>query len=109
VRTTVLQLGADWHHRFPGIAAVCNCGKTTASRGGEQGATRGAGWPDSFGGESWQIVLVGSIITICILLQQLLDDANKRCENLREQLKTANERILSLSHASQSDDPILKE
>jgi len=54
-------------------------------------------------------VLVGSIITICILLQQLLDDANKRCENLREQLKTANERILSLSHASQSDDPILKE
>jgi len=42
-------------------------------------------------------------------LQQLLDDANKRCENLREQLKTANERILSLSHASQSDDPILKE
>ncbi|XP_017117028.1 protein hook [Drosophila elegans] len=42
-------------------------------------------------------------------LAQLLDDANKRCENLREQLKTANERILSLSHASQSDDPILKE
>lgn len=42
-------------------------------------------------------------------LAQLLDDANKRCEHLREQLKTANERILSLSHASQSDDPILKE
>ncbi|KAH8281412.1 hypothetical protein KR054_000328 [Drosophila jambulina] len=42
-------------------------------------------------------------------LAQLLDDANKRCENLRDQLKTANERILSLSHASQSDDPILKE
>ncbi|ALC39666.1 hk [Drosophila busckii] len=42
-------------------------------------------------------------------LAQLLDDANKRCENLREQLKTANERILSLSHASQSDNPILKE
>ncbi|EDW63699.1 protein hook [Drosophila virilis] len=42
-------------------------------------------------------------------LAQLLDDANKRCQHLREQLKTANERILSLSHASQSDDPILKE
>ncbi|XP_064553779.1 protein hook [Drosophila montana] len=42
-------------------------------------------------------------------LAQLLDDANKRCEHFREQLKTANERILSLSHASQSDDPILKE
>ncbi|XP_030376923.1 protein hook [Scaptodrosophila lebanonensis] len=42
-------------------------------------------------------------------LAQLLDDANKRCEHLREQLKTANERILSLSHASQSDDPVLKE
>ncbi|XP_068140780.1 protein hook [Drosophila tropicalis] len=42
-------------------------------------------------------------------LAQLLDDANKRCEHLRDQLKSANERILSLSHASQSDDPILKE
>ncbi|KAH8298109.1 hypothetical protein KR018_006929 [Drosophila ironensis] len=42
-------------------------------------------------------------------LAQLLEDANKRCEHLREQLKTANERILSLSHASQIDDPILKE
>lgn len=42
-------------------------------------------------------------------LAQLLDDANKRCEHLREQMKTANERILSLTHASQSDDPILKE
>ncbi|XP_037958706.1 protein hook isoform X2 [Teleopsis dalmanni] len=42
-------------------------------------------------------------------LAQLLDVANKRNENLREQLKSANERILSLSHASQSDDPNLKE
>lgn len=42
-------------------------------------------------------------------LAQLLDDANKRNENLRDQLKAANERILSLSHASQSDDPNLKE
>ncbi|XP_030242699.1 protein hook isoform X2 [Drosophila navojoa] len=42
-------------------------------------------------------------------LAQLLDDANKRCEHLREQMKAANERILSLTHASQSDDPILKE
>ncbi|XP_053957392.1 protein hook [Anastrepha ludens] len=42
-------------------------------------------------------------------LTQLLDDANKRNENLREQLKSANERILSLSHASQSGDPNLKE
>ena len=31
------------------------------------------------------------------VLAQLLDDANKRNENLREQLKTVNERILSLS------------
>uniref|UniRef100_A0A0A1X6Y1 Protein hook n=1 Tax=Zeugodacus cucurbitae TaxID=28588 RepID=A0A0A1X6Y1_ZEUCU len=42
-------------------------------------------------------------------LTQLLDDANKRNDNLREQLKLANERILSLSHASQSGDPNLKE
>ncbi|CAD6997163.1 protein hook [Ceratitis capitata] len=42
-------------------------------------------------------------------LTQLLDDANKRNDNLREQLKVANERILSLSHASQSGDPNLKE
>ncbi|EDV31153.1 uncharacterized protein Dana_GF15219 [Drosophila ananassae] len=42
-------------------------------------------------------------------LAQLLDEANKRNEHLREQLKTANERILSLSHATQSDDPIFKE
>ncbi|XP_017471672.1 PREDICTED: protein hook [Rhagoletis zephyria] len=42
-------------------------------------------------------------------LTQLLDDANKRNENLREQLKSANERILSLSQASQSGDPNLKE
>ncbi|XP_067621862.1 protein hook isoform X2 [Eurosta solidaginis] len=42
-------------------------------------------------------------------LTQLLDDASKRNENLREQLKSANERILSLSHASQSGDPNLKE
>lgn len=42
-------------------------------------------------------------------IQQLLDDANKRNDNLREQLRLANERILSLSHASQSGDPNLKE
>ncbi|CAD7078856.1 unnamed protein product [Hermetia illucens] len=41
-------------------------------------------------------------------LAQLLDDANKRNENLREQLKHSNERILSLTQASQSDDPTLK-
>lgn len=37
-------------------------------------------------------------------LMQLLDDANKRNENLREQLKVANEKFLDLSHASLSDD-----
>jgi len=61
----------------------------------------------------WRLVILDSITWPLYIkthfLQQLLDDANKRCENLREQLKTANERILSLSHASQSDDPILKE
>lgn len=49
------------------------------------------------------------ILIIKFLLQQLLDDANKRNENLREQLKYANERILSLTHATQSDDPNIKE
>ncbi|KAH8263595.1 hypothetical protein KR044_011335, partial [Drosophila immigrans] len=58
---------------------------------------------------SWKIIIHLVLKLIHVSWQQLLDDANKRCENLREQLKTANERILSLSHASQSDDPILKE
>uniref|UniRef100_T1GLY8 Hook C-terminal domain-containing protein n=1 Tax=Megaselia scalaris TaxID=36166 RepID=T1GLY8_MEGSC len=38
-------------------------------------------------------------------LATLLDEANKRNENLRDQLKTANERIISLTHI---DDPTLK-
>ncbi|KNC24501.1 Protein hook [Lucilia cuprina] len=36
-------------------------------------------------------------------LMQLLDDANKRNDNLREQLKVANEKIMTLTHASLSD------
>ncbi|XP_005182766.1 protein hook [Musca domestica] len=37
-------------------------------------------------------------------LMQLLDDANKRNNNLREQLKAATERIMSLTHSSGGDE-----
>ncbi|XP_075166379.1 hook microtubule tethering protein [Haematobia irritans] len=37
-------------------------------------------------------------------LMQLLDDANKRNTNLREQLKAATERIMSLTHAASAND-----
>ncbi|XP_037805873.1 protein hook [Lucilia sericata] len=36
-------------------------------------------------------------------LMQLLDDANKRNDNLREQLKVANEKVMTLTHASLGD------
>lgn len=41
-------------------------------------------------------------------LMQLLDDANKRNSNLREQLKSATERIMSLTHTSSNDDVNMK-
>ncbi|XP_055840212.1 protein hook [Episyrphus balteatus] len=41
-------------------------------------------------------------------LAQLLDDANKRNDNLREQLKSANEEVLSLKLASTKIDPNAK-
>lgn len=37
------------------------------------------------------------------LLQQYMDDSNQRMEKLREQLKLANQKILSLSHG-QADE-----
>ncbi|XP_065355592.1 protein hook [Calliphora vicina] len=36
-------------------------------------------------------------------LMQLLDDANKRNDNIREQLKVANEKVMTLTHASLGD------
>lgn len=36
--------------------------------------------------------------------QQLLDDSNQRSEKLREQLKTANQKILLLTQ-SQTEEP----
>lgn len=37
------------------------------------------------------------------IFQQLLDDSNQRCEKLREQLKLANQKILTLSQGSTED------
>ncbi|KAM7354675.1 hook microtubule tethering protein [Cochliomyia hominivorax] len=39
-------------------------------------------------------------------LMQLLDDANKRNDNLREQLKVANEKIMTLTHATSLGDNV---